>query len=186
MLYRKGEGMAYPQGVVRGQRVSREKLAAARQLRAEMTPAERTLWAGIRRRQAGGYRFRRQQIVDGFILDFYCHAAGLAVEVDGAVHLDQVGHDEARDEILLARGIRVVRVTNDDVERDLPAVLTRIESALMALAPPPLAGEGLGGGVDLGARLLARAARMTLCSMPSFPFRPARVPASARSGRAGG
>jgi very-short-patch-repair endonuclease len=89
--------------VVREQRISHEKLFAARQLRAEMTPSERVLWAAIRRRQAGGRRFRRQQIVDGFILDFYCHAVALAVEVDGAVHQDQAGHDEARDEILRAR-----------------------------------------------------------------------------------
>jgi very-short-patch-repair endonuclease len=112
-----------------------------------MTPAERTLWAAIRRQRVGGHRFRRQQIVDGFILDFYCHAAGLAVEVDGAVHQDQVGHDEARDAILLARGIQVLRVTNDDVEHQLPAVLNRIESALTLPSPPPLAGEGAGGGV---------------------------------------
>jgi very-short-patch-repair endonuclease len=127
--------------VVREQRISREKLVAARQLRVEMTPSERVLWAAIRRRQAGGHRFRRQQIVAGFILDFYCHAAALAVEVDGAVHQDQVGHDEARDEILLARGIRVLRVTNNDVEGNLSAVLARIRSALVALCPRPRTGK---------------------------------------------
>ena len=78
---------------------------------------------------------------DGFILDFYCQAAALAVEDDGAVHQEQVGHDEARDEILLARGIRVLRVTNNDVEGNLSAVLARIGSALVALCPRPRTGK---------------------------------------------
>ena len=120
-----------------------------------MTPAERALWAAIRGSRLAGLRFRRQQIVDGFIVDFYCHAARLVIEVDGSIHEDQRGHDEARDELLAGRALRVIRFANDDVLNNLARVLHQIAVAAgsdtmttyrsRALAPPLRAGEGAGG-----------------------------------------
>jgi hypothetical protein len=75
-----------PAGIVQGQRVSATKLALAKQMRHEMTPAERVLWNKLRRNRCDGLHFLRQQVISGFVLDFYCDAARLAVEPDGAFH----------------------------------------------------------------------------------------------------
>jgi very-short-patch-repair endonuclease len=117
-------------GIVVGQAVEAGKLERAKELRREMTPAERLLWAKLRANRVGGVRFRRQQVIAGLIVDFYCHAAGLVVEVDGPVHADQAEYDAARDQVLIERGLRVPRVTNAEVEYDIAGVLARIEQAL--------------------------------------------------------
>ena len=85
-----------------------------------MTPAERRLWNCLRANRLGGLQFRRQQVIDGFIVDFYCHAAAVVVEVDGPVHDDRADYDAERDRILTARGLRVVRFTNEQVNGSLP------------------------------------------------------------------
>ena len=72
--------------VVRGQRVVRAKLEQAKLLRRDMTLEERLLWTRLRRSQRHGLHFRRQQVIYGFIVDFYCASVNLAVEVDGLVH----------------------------------------------------------------------------------------------------
>jgi very-short-patch-repair endonuclease len=61
----------------------------ARALRKEMTPAEQTLWSELRGNQLHGAKFRRQQVIAGYIADFYCHAARLVIELDGPVHQHQ-------------------------------------------------------------------------------------------------
>ncbi|MBI4310594.1 MAG: DUF559 domain-containing protein [Chloroflexi bacterium] len=72
-----------------------------------MTAAEALLWVALRRNQLDGLAFRRQQIIDGFIVDFYCHRIGLVIELDGSVHEGEVaqGQDKERDTLLSARGI---------------------------------------------------------------------------------
>jgi very-short-patch-repair endonuclease len=87
-------------------------LERARRLRQSLTGPEVGLWVCLRRRQLGGFRFRRQHPVGPYILDFYCAEARLAVEIDGAAHAhpDQVRHDARRDEWLVARGIRTLRL----------------------------------------------------------------------------
>jgi very-short-patch-repair endonuclease len=70
-------------GVVFRQRVSDGKVGFARRLRREMTRAEGLMWEQLRDRRLVGLKFRRQQIVDGFIADFYCDSARLVVEIDG-------------------------------------------------------------------------------------------------------
>ncbi len=71
--------------IVRAQR-DPEKQAFARRMRRAITAAEARLWERLRNNQLAGLHFRRQQIIDGFIADFYCRAARLVVECDGAVH----------------------------------------------------------------------------------------------------
>jgi very-short-patch-repair endonuclease len=63
---------------------------------------------------------------EGFVVDFYCHAAGLIVEVDGSVHEELADYDIERDRILSARGLYILRVTNEEVSKALPIVLARI------------------------------------------------------------
>ena len=70
--------------IIPGQRVTKEKLQRAKELRREMTPAEKILWQGVRAKKLG-VRFRRQQVIAGFIVDFYCHKGALVVEVDGDI-----------------------------------------------------------------------------------------------------
>jgi len=94
-----------------------------------MTPAERTLWQAPRGNALGGLHFRRQQIVAGFIVDFYCHAAALVVEVDGGIHRNRRDDDAARDCALRELALRVLRVSDEAVERNLPEVLAAIMAA---------------------------------------------------------
>jgi very-short-patch-repair endonuclease len=81
--------MASDQALIRGQRVRAVKLARSRELRHNMTLAEKLLWERLRAHQLDGLRWRRQQIIDGFIVDFYCYAASLIIELDGAIHSNQ-------------------------------------------------------------------------------------------------
>jgi very-short-patch-repair endonuclease len=105
-----------------------ERLQASRRLREEMTDAEGMLWQALKGEQIRGMRFRRQHAIDRFILDFYCPAHKLAVEVDGSVHdeANQAEYDAARTEALNQRGIRVLRIRNEDVQHDIWGVLGRI------------------------------------------------------------
>jgi len=96
-----------------------------------MTPAEAILWERLRANRLRRLQFRRQQIIDGFIVDFYCHAAALVVEVDGDVHDEQQEYDEARDRVLQSRGLRVLRVRNERVMGDLQGVLREIARACL-------------------------------------------------------
>jgi very-short-patch-repair endonuclease len=102
------------------------KFREARRLRREMTDSERKLWTRLRRNQVDGFHFRRQHVLFGFILDFYCIEVKLAVEVDGGIHINQKHQDSIRDGILASRGILVFRVTNDRVLLDMDRVVKEI------------------------------------------------------------
>ena len=117
--------------IVRGQNVQPEKLSLAKQLRHKMTPAERALWMALRRNGLDGFHFRRQQVIDGFIVDFYCDAAKLAIELDGTVHEEQWKYDESRDRTISRRGVRILRFSNESM-RESEAVIERIRKALRA------------------------------------------------------
>ena len=109
----------------------------ARALRRNTTIAERRLWQGLRREQIGGFRFRRQVVLDDFIVDFACFDARLIVEVDGATHStdEEIARDAARSDALAASGFDVLRFTNDEVFRNLDGVLETIRMRLMELRP---------------------------------------------------
>ncbi len=112
--------------IVRGQRVSQGLADRARQMRREMTPQERILWDALRRNQLDGFHFRRQQVIDGYIVDFYCHAASVVVEVDGPIHDQRQKYDEERDDRLTHRGLLILHIRNEEIERNLAGVLDRI------------------------------------------------------------
>ena len=94
-----------------------------------MTPAEKILWEELRANKLGVH-FRRQQVIQGFIVDFYCHKAGLVIEVDGDVHDLQKEEDERREKVLSALGLRIVRFGNDEVMRGLSVVIDKIEAII--------------------------------------------------------
>ena len=120
-----------------------ELLQHARELRANQTDAEQLLWHLLRGKRFLGYKFRRQHPVAPYILDFYCDALKLAVELDGGQHAEQEAYDAHRTRALETRGIRVLRFWNNDVLTQTEAVLEAIRQA--TLPPSPASGGGAGG-----------------------------------------
>jgi len=125
----------------------------ARELRRHMTPAEEKLWEYLKH---APYRFLRQRPIDHFIVDFYCPALRLVIEVDGEQHYTEEGkaYDAERNAILQGYGLRVVRFRNEEVLHHFKSVRQRIEAALRSPLTPTLSplskgGEGEGsGGID--------------------------------------
>jgi len=121
--------MKMSSGVIRLQNVTEEKLSDARDLRQNMTTAEQILWESLRNRKCGGFKFRRQQVIEGFVADFYCEMAKLVVEADGVIHSDenQKEIDEHREKVFKLRSIKTIRFPNDMVQNNLNEVLATIE-----------------------------------------------------------
>jgi very-short-patch-repair endonuclease len=94
-----------------------------------MTPAEKLLWQELRANKLGVH-FRRQQIIAGFIVDFYCHKAALVVEVDGDIHDLQQEEDARREKVLSELGLRIIRFKNDDVVRNKSTVVGTIRELI--------------------------------------------------------
>ncbi len=93
-----------------------------------MTKAERTLWSRLRNRQLGGYKIRRQHVLCGYIVDFFCQEVDLVIEVDGEVHLSEEAKqaDAYRENVLQAHGYNIIRFTN-------PAVLLHTSDVCLRL-----------------------------------------------------
>ena len=115
--------------IIRGQSVSYEMVERAKKLRREMTPAETILWKELRTNKLNGLHFRRHQIVDGYIADFYCHQHSLIVGVDGGIHESQKESDADREAYLMACGFQIIRFTNDEIHENLKGVLRKIVEA---------------------------------------------------------
>jgi very-short-patch-repair endonuclease len=116
--------------IVIGQRVSRALLQRAKELKNKMTPAEELLWKHLRANKFYGYHFRRQQVIDGFIVDFYCHQLGLVIELDGSIHYNRKEADSIRDNRLAERNLTIIRFRNEDVFGNLSGVLERIRELM--------------------------------------------------------
>jgi very-short-patch-repair endonuclease len=124
--------------VTQGAAIDARKLALARSLRQQPTPAEAAAWRLLRGRRGLGLKFRRQQVVAGFIVDFYCPSLRLVLELDGGVHDDpaQAERDARRTRALSKRAIDVVRVRNDQVsEHSLRELLAPYSETSKARAP---------------------------------------------------
>jgi len=121
-----GRGVRGEVPITRNQSVAPEKLELAKQLRRAMTPEERVLWSSLRNNALAGLHFRRQQVIAGFIVDFYCASARLAIEVDGAVHMGRQDYDAERDRVLSESGVRTLRLKNESITQDLAGALRRI------------------------------------------------------------
>jgi len=109
----------------------------ARELRRNQTSAERNLWKAIHARKLKGFRFRRQAILCGFVVDFACYEARLVVEADGAAHSTEAEaeRDARRDAMLKANGNSVLRFTNDEVFHNIDHVLETTRLKLNELRP---------------------------------------------------
>src|SRR5262249_18086258 len=111
----------------------------ARQMRSNMTDAERFVWQRIRKKQFAGHRFRRQHPIGDYIVDFVCVEVGLILELDGGQHAERMEEDELRTRRLEALGYQVVRFWNMDVCKEWDAVEAVIvrELAARSSCPPP-------------------------------------------------
>jgi very-short-patch-repair endonuclease len=147
-LSRKSQVAIEKQKLMKERRASRKKpwrhlpyehclVEKARELRRNMTPAETKLWLGFLR----GYPFRvlRQKPIDRYIVDFYCSALKLVIEIDGESHYTNEGksNDEERRRILEGYGLRVVRFTNEDIRMRFEGVCTVLSNLAKTRANPP-------------------------------------------------
>jgi very-short-patch-repair endonuclease len=131
------------------QQLTTQQLARklARDLRTNLTEAEKRLWQKLRNKQLMGYKFLSQHPlfyiwnnkVKFFISDFYCHALRLVIEVDGGIHELQEEYDRARTELLSVKNIKVIRFKNSDVINNINKVLIQIKNQVRASIPkrPP-------------------------------------------------
>ena len=112
----------------------------ARDLRANLTDAERHLWFFLRRKQLHGIPFYRQKPIGPYIVDFFAPRVGLVIEVDGSQHHDpeNIERDRIRDRILADEGLTVLRFDNREVLKETAAVVERIsEEILRGVKSPP-------------------------------------------------
>ena len=106
------------------------KLEAARKLRREMTPHERKLWYLFLRKYP--IKIYKQRIIDKFIVDFYCASAKLVIEIDGSQHYEEQGsaYDAKRSAVLESYGLKVIRYSNREIDREFPAVCEQIDQII--------------------------------------------------------
>jgi very-short-patch-repair endonuclease len=111
---------------------SPELIERCRELRKNPTEAEALLWNQLRNNQLTGWKFRRQQPMCGFILDFYCYKVRLGIELDGEVHNnpEQMEIDKERTLELNDYGIEIIRFWNSEVVNNIENVLERIMKAI--------------------------------------------------------
>jgi very-short-patch-repair endonuclease len=134
-LWKRGAG-----GILIMEKYNKQLKQTARTLRANMTDAEQKLWYHLRRKQIQGLQFYRQKPLLNFIVDFYCPAAKLVVEIDGSQHAETSHQleDQRRSELLASLGLAVLRFDNRQVLLEMDAVLAVINSAVAErkLNPP--------------------------------------------------
>ena len=126
----------------------------AKRLRYEMTDAERVLWREVRAHRFAGFKFKRQEPLGLYVVDFVCYEAKLIVELDGGQHANQQEADAERTRWLESRGFRVVRFWNNDVLANIAGVMHEIKKMLNSSpndqerfgTPSPSTGEGRGEG----------------------------------------
>jgi very-short-patch-repair endonuclease len=100
----------------------------AKSLRKNETKEEKILWEKLRNNQLKGYKFRRQHPISLFIADFYCHQLKLIIEVDGEYHNapEQLEKDDERTQTLQDNGMKIIRITNHEIETNISKVITEI------------------------------------------------------------
>ncbi len=112
-------------------RASKPIQQRARELRKNMTAAEKQLWSVLRGKQLDGLYFRRQHAIGTYIVDFFCAEKKLVIEVDGGSHLEQVEYDRERTCWLKEeKDYQVIRFTNDDVFKNIHEVVERIREVV--------------------------------------------------------
>jgi very-short-patch-repair endonuclease len=117
-------------------RESNKLLRYAKTMRTQASDAELLLWRHLRARRLHGYKFRRQVVIEPYIVDFVCIEAKLVVEADGGQHAEQIDYDEKRSARLKSVGYRVMRFWNHQILMEPQMVLEQIHKVLLE-APSP-------------------------------------------------
>jgi Uncharacterized protein conserved in bacteria len=107
-------------------------------LRNKMTKAEIILWSRLRMRQIDGWKFRRQQPILNYIVDFYCHDLKFIIEVDGEIHNlpEQSKSDLIRDKMLIINGFNILHFSNHEIETNLDSSISKIKSIISDIMSP--------------------------------------------------
>jgi very-short-patch-repair endonuclease len=117
---------------------NRELVKKARVLRNHMTKPEIILWSRLRSKKIYGYKFRRQQPIFDYVVDFYCDELKLIIEVDGEIHsLDEKPEsDKKRDKILKINGYHIIRLSNFEIETNIDSTISNIKSFINSNLSP--------------------------------------------------
>ena len=105
---------------------NRPLLPLARKLRREQTSTEEKLWQALRGRRLEGLKFRRQEMINGYIADFCCHELNFTIEIDGTQHNERADYDRLRREEIARAGFAELRFTNDEVNERFDWVIREI------------------------------------------------------------
>ena len=100
----------------------------ASRMRRSPTPTEAVLWQRLRLKRAGGFRFRQQAVIFGFIADFYCPKCKLVVEIDGGYHAETTDYDRMREDKFASVGIKTLRFSNEQIEANASLAVAEIVS----------------------------------------------------------
>ena len=127
--------------LIRNQKINSDKLELARQFRKEATQSEDIVWQLLRNRKMFNLKWRRQQIIEGFVADFYCAELNVVLEIDGGVHDNDAAreYDELRSEIFESLGIKTFRIKNENCDEEH---ITKLITDIINL--PLHTGEGRG------------------------------------------
>ena len=115
---------------------NKEMIPRAKELRKNASPQERHLWYDFLKYYP--VRFQRQKAIDNYIVDFYCHAAKLVVEIDGSQHYEPEGqeYDRKRSELLEKRGLKILRFSNREINTEFRAVCEQIDYTVHSRVKP--------------------------------------------------
>ncbi len=105
----------------------KEKIGIAREFRKNQTETEQIMWEELRSRKFLNLKFKRQYLIEGYIVDFYCSELKLAIEIDGLIHLRQIKEDKLRQQDIEEKGIRFIRFKNKEVLYNLKQVLNKLQ-----------------------------------------------------------
>ena len=125
--------------------IKRKMVEIAREFRKEPTEGEKILWTALRGKKLNGIKFRRQQPIGYFVVDFYDSVHRLVVEIDGPIHDQQGEADKARQKILEMLGLTVFRIKTEIPEKNLPLAINMIHIKIQEISntvPSPFVGEG--------------------------------------------
>ena len=129
---------------------TRQALEYSKELRKNMTESEKKLWHCLRNKQIGNLKFRRQEAIGNYIVDFVCYEKKLVIELDGSGHLGdrQIKHDKKRDDFLSKCGFKILRIFNNDINENIEGVIDYILHNLgnnpSPLTPLPQGARGKG------------------------------------------
>ena len=117
---------------------NKELVKKARDLRNNMTRAEIILWSRLRSKKIDGYKFRRQQPIFDYVVDFYCDELKLIIEVDGEIHslTEMAESDIKRDKILRNNDYHIIRLLNLEIETDIDGAIRKIRTFIATNLSP--------------------------------------------------